>query len=241
MRARVFKKFLSQRLSVSASSVHARAFASKRNVSWPMTHVALISVNESLTILQNLVEEMKGYGIPSVVLLVGMIWTARMIGKLESNVGNYRDEIQRRAASDKEVAEAKFAANEAKIAANEKVVEAKVAANKEAAEAKFAANEAKIAANEKAAEAKVAANKEAAEAKFAANEAKVAANKEAAEAKFAANESKIAANEMAANAKIAANEAKLSANKDVLTEISKNAAMVAELAALKVELGMIKK
>jgi len=38
-----------------------------------MTHVAVISVNESLTILQNLVEEMKGYGIPSVVLLVGMI------------------------------------------------------------------------------------------------------------------------------------------------------------------------
>ena len=164
------------------------------------------SQSESMTILQDLITELKSYGIPSVVLLVGVIYTARMIGKLEASITSHKEissvkhsankeaaeakiaSAEAKAAANKEAAEAKIASTEAIVAANNKAAEAKIAANKEAAEAKIASTEAIVAANNKAAEAIVAANKEAAEAKFASTEAIVAANNKAAEAKFASTE-----------------------------------------------------
>ena len=196
----------------------------KRNFSWTSAvMINPVSQSESMTILQDLVTELKSYGIPSVVLLVGVIYTARLIGKLEANITSHKEISSVKHSANKEAAEAKIASAEAKAAANKEAAEAKiasteaiVAANNKAAEAKFASAEAIVAANNKAAEAKIAANKEAAE-------AKIAANKEAAEAKFASTE--------AINA----------AKKYVNTEISKIAAIVAEIAALKVELAMLRK
>jgi len=171
-----------QKSSLSSNLLRKQQYCSvindtKRSIPWTSAVMIIpVSQSESMTILQDLVTELKSYGIPSVVLLVGVIWTARMIGKLEANITSY-----------KEISSVKYSAN------------------KEAAEAKISAN------------------KEAAEAKFAATEAKAAASKEAAEARFASAEAIIAA------------------NKYVISEISKNAAIVAEIAALKIELAMLKK
>ena len=186
----------------------------KRNFSWTSAVIMInpVSQSESMTILQDLITELKSYGIPSVVLLVGVIYTARLIGKLEANITSHKE-----------------------------ISSVKHSANKEAAEAKIASAEAKAAANKEAAEAKIAANKEAAEAKIASAEAIVAANNKAAEAKFASAEAKTAANKEAAEAKFESTEAIIAANKYLNAEISKNAAIKAEIAALKVELAMLRK
>ena len=192
----------------------------KRNISWTSAvMINPVSQSESMTILQDLITELKSYGIPSVVLLVGVIYTARLIGKLEANITSHKEISSVKHSANKEAAEAKIASAEAKAAANKEAAEAKIAANKEAAEAKFVSTEAIVAANNKAAEAK-----------FASTEAIVAANKEAAEAK-------IAANKEAAEAKFASTEAIIASKKYVNTEISKNA----EIAALKVELAKLRK
>ena len=157
----------------------------KRNISWTSAvMINPVSQSESMTILQDLVTELKSYGIPSVVLLVGVIYTARMIGKLEASITSHKEISSVKHSANKEAAEAKIASAEAKAAANKEAAEAKfasaeaiVAANNKAAEAKIASTEAIVAANNKAAEAKIAANKEAAEAKFASTEAIVAAKK----------------------------------------------------------------
>ena len=221
----------------------------KRNFSWTSAvMINPVSQSESMTILQDLITELKSYGIPSVVLLVGVIYTARLIGKLEANITSHKEISSVKHSANKEAAEAKIASAEAKAAANKEAAEAKIAANKEAAEAKIASTEAIVAANNKAAEAKIAsaeaktaANKEAAEAKFASAEAIVAANNKAAEAKFASAEAKTAANKEAAEAKFESTEAIVAAKKYLNAEISKNAAIVAEIAALKVELAMLRK
>jgi len=198
--------FLSNLLKKKPSCYCSAINDMKRNIPWTSAvMINPVSQPESMTILQDLVTELKSYGIPSVVLLLGVIYTARMIGKLEANITSHKE------------------ISSVKHSANKEAAEAKIAANKEAAEAKFASAEAKAAANKEAAEAKIAANKEAAEAKFASTEAIIAASKVAAEAKFASTEAIIVA------------------NKYVNTEISKNAAIVAEIAALKVELAMLRK
>ena len=125
---------------------------------------------ERLTILQGLAAELHGYGIPSVALVFGVVWVARMLGRMEATV----------AASKEAAASATAAAKETAASANA-ATEAKLAAAKESAASSNAATEAKLAATE----AKAAAAKESAasanaatEAKLAATEAKVAAAKE---------------------------------------------------------------
>jgi hypothetical protein len=207
----------------------------KRNISWTSAvMINPVSQSESMTILQDLITELKSYGIPSVVLLVGVIYTARLIGKLEANITSHKEISSVKHSANKEAAEAKIASAEAKAAANKEAAEAKFVSTEAIVAANNKAAEAKIAANKEAAEAKIAANKEAAEAKFASTEAIVAANKEAAEAK-------IAANKEAAEAKFASTEAIIASKKYVNTEISKNAAIMAEIAALKDELAMLRK
>jgi uncharacterized membrane protein len=127
----------------------------KRNISWTSAvMINPVSQSESMTILQDLITELKSYGnIPSVVLLVGVIYTARLIGKLEANITSHKEISSVKHSANKEAAEAKIASAEAKAAANKEAAEAKfastetiVAANNKAAEAKFASTEAIIAA-----------------------------------------------------------------------------------------------
>ena len=66
---------------------------------------------EQLSILHDVVAELKGYGIPPLALVVAMIWIARTLGKLEAT-----------AAAAKEVAASANAATEAKVAAAKEVV-----------------------------------------------------------------------------------------------------------------------
>ena len=81
---------------------------------------------ERLSLLHDAVAELRSYGVPSAVLLVGVIWMARTLGKMEATF-----------ASSKEVAASALAATEAKAAANKEVAASAVAT----AEAKVAAAE----------------------------------------------------------------------------------------------------
>jgi len=88
-----------------------------------------------MTILHDVFAELKSYGIPSVGLMVAVIWVARALGRIEAAVAANK-EI---AASAVAAAETKIAAAETKIAANKEVADSKIAANKEVADSKIAA------------------------------------------------------------------------------------------------------
>ena len=91
----------------------------KRNISWTSAvMINPVSQSESMTILQDLITELKSYGIPSVVLLVGVIYTARLIGKLEANITSHKEISSVKHSAYKEAAEAKIASTEAIVAAN---------------------------------------------------------------------------------------------------------------------------
>jgi len=99
---------------------------------------------ERLTILQGLVAELQGHGIPSVALVFGLAWVARMVGRMEARVAASKEAAASAAAAAKETA-ASAAAKETAPNATA-ATEAKLAAAKESAASANAAAEAKLAA-----------------------------------------------------------------------------------------------
>ena len=92
--------------------------------SWPSPAdpAAVASAHDRLTLLHEVFAELKSYGIASVVVIAGVLWVARTLGKLEAVVTANKELAAAVAAANKEVAASAVAATEAKVAANEKVV-----------------------------------------------------------------------------------------------------------------------